>query len=294
VRIINTFGVGTTTDTVARVISEDLQRRLGKAFIVESKVGAAGMIGAAEVARSDPDGYTLGVSNPGPLANNVLLYKKKIPFDPLLDLQSITLAVHQPCTLVVNNQVPANNLQELVAELKRNPGKYNYAQIGAGGASNLLMALIAARSGAEVVQIGYNGSGEAMLAVVRGDAQMGCLPSMATLGQVKGGKLRALAISTPNRAPMLPDVPTLQEQGMPGAIGSAWIGIVVARGTPKALVDRINKEVVTALRRPEAVEMLAKQMMEVVANTPEEFDAFRREEVARWKPVVERYNISVD
>lgn len=295
VRIINPFNVGTSTDTVARVIAEDLQRRLGKAFLVESKPGAGGMIGTAEIARAEPDGYTIGVSIPGPLVNNLLLYKtKKMPYDPLTDLAAITLAVHQPCMLVVNNDLKVATVPELIAEVKRNSGKYNYALIGAGGLTHLLTAMIMSRTGAETVPLTYNGAPAAVTAIIRGDVHFGCLPAVGVLGQVKGGQVRAIAVSTASRAALLPDIPTVQEQGLPGVVGSAWIGVVAPGKTPKPLVDRINREVVTALRRPETMELLSRQIMEVVANTPAEFDAFRREELARWKPVVEQNKISID
>jgi tripartite-type tricarboxylate transporter receptor subunit TctC len=293
VRIINTFGAGTTTDTVARVIAEDLQRRLGQPFVVVSKPGAGGMIGAAEVARAEPDGYTIGVSNPGPLSTNQLLYKS-MAYEPFADLAPITLAAHQPCALVVNKELPITTAPQLLSALKRDPSEYRYAQIGSGGLSNLLMAMLAARADVELVSVAYNGSSEAALAVMRGDVQTACLPAVSVMKQAEAGRLRIIGVSTTGRAELLPDVPTLQEQGLDGFSGSAWIGIVAPARTPPALIARINKEISTALRRPEAIEVLRRQLMEVVATTPEEFDTFRRGEAAKWKPIVDRYRITMD
>jgi tripartite-type tricarboxylate transporter receptor subunit TctC len=295
VRIINPFNVGTSTDVVARVIAEHMQKRFDKPFVVESKPGAGGMIGTADIARAAPDGYTFGVSIPGPLVNNLLLFKKqKMPFDPFTDLAAITLAVHQPCAIVANKELNVNTIPELMAEFKRHSGKYNYGLIGAGGLTHLMMATLVARSGGAAVPLTYNGAGAAVTAIMRGDVHVGCLPANGVLGQIKSGQVRTLAVSTAKRASQLPDIPTVQEQGLPGVVGSAWVGVVAPGKTPKALVDRINKEVVAALRRPEAAAMFDKLIMDVVANTPEEFDAYRREELARWKPVVEQNNISIE
>lgn len=295
VRIINPFNVGTSTDVVARVIADHLQKRFDKPFVVDSRPGAGGMIGTAEVARAAPDGHTLGVSIPGPLVNNLLLFKKqKMPFDPLTDLAAITLAVHQPCAVVANKDLNVGTIPELMREFKRQSGKYNYALIGAGGLTHLMMATIVARSGGAVEPLTYNGAAAAVTAIIRGDVQVGCLPANGVLGQIKSGQVRTLGVSTATRASQLPDIPTVQEQGLPGVVGSAWVGVVAPGKTPKALVERISAEVVSALRRPEAIAMFDKLVMDVVANTPGEFDAYRREELARWKPVVEQNNISID
>jgi tripartite-type tricarboxylate transporter receptor subunit TctC len=293
VRIINPFNAGTTTDSVARVIANGLQKRFGKPFVVESKPGAGGMIGTAEIAKAEPDGYTIGVSISGPLVMNLALYKK-LPFDPLLDLAPITLAVHQPCMLVASNALDVANVQELFAKLRKDPGKYNYALIGAGGTTHLVMAMLMARSGTKLEPIVYPGAPAAVAAMIRGDVHVGCLPAFGVLGQVKGGLVRGLAVSTAKRAALVPDIPTLREQGFPDVVGSAWIGVVAPGKIPKPLLELISKEVTAALRQPESVELLSRQMMEVVANTPDEFDAFRREELQRWKPIIEENKISLD
>ena len=177
--------------------------------MVENKQGAGGMLGTDAVAKSPPDGHTIGVSVVGPLVNNKHLYKK-MPYDPAKDLSPIMLAVNQPSLLVVKSELPVKNVGELISELKKNPGKFNYASIGNGSLSHLTMELIALKSGTEIVHVPYAGSSQAVMAVMSGEAQMACLPALAVLPQVKAGKLRVIGASTAKRSSLLPDVPHVE------------------------------------------------------------------------------------
>jgi tripartite-type tricarboxylate transporter receptor subunit TctC len=293
VKIIAPFAPASTPDTLARVLAQKLQARLKQPFTVENKQGAGGMMGTDAVAKSAPDGYTLGVSVVGPLVNNKQLYKK-MPYDPDRDLAPITIAVNQPSVLVVRSEVPAKDLQELIAELKKQPGKYTYGSIGNGSLSHLSMELIALKSGTEIVHVPYAGSSQAVLAVMAGDVQMACLPALAVLPQVKAGKLRILGASTARRSTLLPDVPTLKEQGLADIDAGAWIGVVAPAATPKAIQQRIQTEIAAVLKDPEVVRALNAQMMEVVGGTPESFAAFMREEHDRWTPVIVKNKITLD
>jgi tripartite-type tricarboxylate transporter receptor subunit TctC len=293
VKIIAPFAPASTPDTLARALAQKLQERLKQPFTVENKQGAGGMLGTDAVAKASPDGYTLGVSVVGPLVNNKQLYKK-MPYDPARDLAPITLAVNQPSVLVVRNDLPAKTLAELIAELKKNPGKYNYGSIGNGSLSHLTMELIAIKSGTDIVHVPYPGSSQAMMAVIAGDVQMACLPVLSVLPQVKAGKLRILGASTAKRSGLLPDVPTLKEQGLTDVDAGAWIGVVVPAATPKAVQQRIYNEVAATLKDPEVVKALQAQMMEVVASTPEAFAAFMHEEAERWTPVIVKNKIVLD
>ena len=285
VKIIAPFAPASTPDTLARVLAQKLQARLKQPFTVENKQGAGGMLGTDAVAKSAPDGYTLGVSVVGPLVNNKQLYKK-MPYDPDRDLAPITIAVTQPSVLVVRSELSAKNLQELIAELKRQPGKYTYGSIGNGSLSHLSMELIALKSGTEIVHVPYAGSGQAVLAVMAGEVQLACLPALAVLPQVKAGKLRILGVSTAKRSTLLPDVPTLKEQGLADIDAGAWIGVVAPAATPKDIQRRIQTEIAAVLKDPEVVRALSAQMMEVVGGTPESFAAFMSEEHDRWTPVI--------
>jgi tripartite-type tricarboxylate transporter receptor subunit TctC len=293
VKIIAPFAPASTPDTLARVLAAKLQERLKQPFTVENKQGAGGMLGTDAVAKAPADGYTLGVSVGGPLVNNKTLYKK-MPYDPDRDLAPITIAVNQPSVLVVRSEMMAKNLAELIAELKKSPGKFTYASIGNGSLSHLSMELIAMKSGTEVVHVPYAGSSQAVLAVMSGEVQIACLPALSVMPQVKAGKLRILGVTTAKRSMLLPDVPTLKEQGLSDVDAGAWIGVVAPAATPKAVQQRIYKEVTELLRDPEVIRSLNAQMMEVVGSTPEAFAAFMHEERERWAPVIVKNKITLD
>ena len=217
-----------------------------------------------------------------------------MPYDPEKDLAPITLAVNQPSLLVARSDLKVSNLQDLLAELKNKPGKFNYASIGNGSLSHLCMELIALRSGTEIVHVPYPGSSQAILAVTTGDVDMACLPALSVLPQVKAGKLKAIGTTTANRSSLLPDIPTLTEQGLAGVESGAWIGIVAPAKTPQPVLGKIQKEIVAALKEPDVAQTLRNQMMEVVANTPEEFAADMRKERERWTPVIVKNKITLD
>ncbi|OVZ58741.1 ABC transporter substrate-binding protein [Pigmentiphaga sp. NML030171] len=291
--MIAPFAPASTPDTLARVLSERLSKRLKQTFVVENKAGAGGMIGTDHVAKAAPDGLTLGVSITGPLVNNKLLYKK-MPYDPDRDLTPITIAVMQPSVIVARAGLPAANLEQLVALLRQSPGKFNYASIGNGSLSHLTMELVASRSGTSIVHVPYGGSSQAVTALLAGDVDMACLPAAAVQSFVKAGKLRAIAVTTGARTRFMPEVPTLAEQGMKGVDTGAWMGIVAPAGLDPALKSRIHDEVVRALEEPEARKAFDSQMMEVVAGTPEAFSAYLKEEADRWFPIIRKNGIELD
>src|SRR6478672_4658608 len=222
VKIVVPFGPGSTPDVVARLIADHLQKKLGQPFIIDNKQGASGNIGTDAVAKAAPDGTTIGVSIGGPLAINTLLFSK-LPYDPKTDIAPITQLVTQPSALAVNSQVMVNSVAELVALLKREPGKYNFGSIGNGSLSHLAMEAIALRSGTQVVHIPYPGSPQAMTAVLRGDVQMACLPAISVTPHAGSDKVKILAVSTAWRSALLPDIPTLKESGI-DVEADAWMG----------------------------------------------------------------------
>lgn len=293
VKIVAPFAAASTPDTFARLLADNLRKRLGQPVVVENKPGAGGMVGTDAVAKAAPDGYTIGVSIVGPLVNNKLLYKK-MPYDPDRDLVPITIAVTQPSLLVVPAERNVNNFAELIAYLKRKPGQGNYASIGVGSLSHLTMELVALRSGTEIVHVPYPGSGQAVTALLAGEVDMACLPALSVIAHVKAGKLKVIGASTAKRSSLLPDIPTLKEQGLTDVDAGAWIGVVAPAGTPAPIVDRIRREVVAVLKDAEVVAALQKQMMEVVGSTPEEFVTHLRAERERWTPVIQKTRISLD
>ena len=293
VRIVVPFAAASTPDILARVLADRLAANLKQTFIVDNKPGAGGMVGTDAIAKAAPDGYTFGVSITGPLVNNTLLYKK-MAYEPFRDLAPITLAVNQPCVLVANKDFNASGFQEVIAELKRSPGKYNYASLGNGTMAHLSMELVAARSGTQIVQVPYPGSSQAVAALVAGDVSLGCMPAVAVMSLVKAGRLKAIGVASRNRSPLLPDIRTLAEQGLPEFEANAWIGVVAPAATPAPVLARIHAEVVKVLRQPDVREALHAQLMDPVGNSPEQFAAFMREELERWGPIIRTNNIKLD
>jgi tripartite-type tricarboxylate transporter receptor subunit TctC len=293
VRLVVPFGPGSTPDVLARLVADRLAPALKQPVIVEKRPGAGGNLGTDVVAKAAPDGYTVGVSITGPLVNNTVLYRK-MPYDPFRDLAPVTLAATQPNVLAVSSELGVSNVQELLALLRRNPGKYNYASVGAGTVAHLSMELIKAKTGTFIVHVPYNASPAAVMSILQGDTHMASLAPLAVIPQVKAGKLRALAVTTRERSVFVPDVPTFREAGIADIEATAWIGIVVPAATPAPIVARLNREIVGVLKEPATVEKLRAVFMEPVGNTPEQFAAFMQDELRRWKPVIARTGVTLD
>jgi tripartite-type tricarboxylate transporter receptor subunit TctC len=292
VKIMVPFGPGSTPDVVARLIADHLQKTLGQPFVIENKPGASGNTGTDAVAKAAPDGYTIGVSIGGPLAINTLLFSK-LPYDPKTDIAPITQLITQPSALAVNSSVMVNSVGELLALLKREPGKFNFGSIGNGSLSHLAMEAIALQSGTKLVHIPYPASPAAVTAIIRGDAQMGCLPAIAVTPHQASGALKILAVSTAKRSPYLPQIPTLKEAGI-DVDADAWMGMIAPAHTPEAIVARLQRAVVEALGTAAIREKLAAQLMEPVGNSPAEFRARIDSEIVRWGPVIKAADIKVN
>ena len=293
IRMIVPFGAGSTPDVFARIVSEKASQSLKQPIVIENRAGAGGNVGTDVVAKAAPDGYTIGVSITGPLVNNTVLYKK-MPYNPFTDLTPITFGVHQPNLIAVSPSLGVNSMPELFALLKKNPGKYNYASIGAGSLSHLSMELVKSMTGTFVVHIPYTSSPAAVTSLIAGDTQIASLPPLAVMPHVATGRLKVLAISTPQRSPLLPNVPTFKETGVLDVVASAWIGIVAPAKTPQPVLDRLNREFVTAMRDPAVAEKLKALYMDPNPGTPAEFAAYMQEELKRWTPVIKRSGASVD
>ena len=293
IRLVVPFAAGSTPDVFARIVGDKVSQQIKQPLVIDNRAGAGGNVGTDMVAKAVPDGYTIGVSITGPLVNNTVLYKK-MPYDPFRDLAPITLGAHQPNVLAVSPSLGVNSVQELFALLKKNPGKYNYASIGAGSLSHLSIELIKDKTGTYIVHIPYSSSPAAVTSLIAGDTQIASLAPLAIMPQVAAGKLKALAISTSRRSPLLPDIPTFKEAGIVDVEASAWIGVVAPARTPPAIIERLNREFVAALKDPATVEKLRAQYMEAAPMSPAEFAAFMRAELARWTPVIKRSGASVD
>ncbi|MBO9514520.1 MAG: tripartite tricarboxylate transporter substrate binding protein [Variovorax sp.] len=277
--------VGSTNDVLARLVAPKLQEAFGQAFVVENKGGGGGNIGAAEVARSAPDGLTLLVGYNGPLAINVTLFDK-MPFDPRKDLAPITLAVKSPQYLVVNPSTGITSVQDFIAKAKADPKKYSYGSVSLGSASHLTMEMMKSAAGFPMTHVPYRGAGPAVADLLAGNVQAGFFVPGNVQGFVKDGRLRLLATTGARRFPSTPDVPTLDESGLKGFEATSWIGFLAPAGTPPAIVKRYNEEFVRILNSPEIKAKLEDMEFEVVAGSPQEFSRWIDTEIQRWGKVI--------
>jgi tripartite-type tricarboxylate transporter receptor subunit TctC len=290
IRLIVPFAAGGTTDIVARIVANGLSQELGQTVVVENRGGGGGAIGADALVRSPNDGYTLGIATVSTMATNPAT-NAKTPYDPIKDFTPITNLVNVPNVLTVNLQVPAKNMKEFIALLKKEPGKYSYASAGTGSISHLDGELFKSVTKTNMVHVPYRGSGPALNDTLAGqvNAQFDNLPS--TMPHVVAGKLRALAIASPQRLPALPDVPTFAEEGLPEVNNVAWYGIVAPAGTPAAVVKRIQEASVKALKMPAVRDRLLESGSLIDGNTPEQFSAQIAKELALRKRIAKEQNI---
>jgi tripartite-type tricarboxylate transporter receptor subunit TctC len=292
VRIVVPFAAGATPDIIMRLVGERLQAKSKQPFVIDNRPGASGNLGTDAVAKAAPDGATIGISILGPLGLNTLLFAK-MPYDPFTDLALVTRLTDQPSVLAVNADVPARNAAELVALLQREPGKFNFGSIGNGSLSHLAMEAIALKSGTQLVHIPYGSSPQAVTALIRGDVQMVCLPAISVVSQVHTGRIRALAITSQKRSPLLPDMSTLKEAGI-DVEANAWNGLIAPARTPDAVIAAIAREVNDTLRDPGIRDKLHAQYMEPLGTSPAEFKAFVDAEMRRWTPVVQAAKIKIN
>jgi len=292
VRMIVPFPAGSTPDLLARILTDRLSVRLGQAFVVENRNGAAGNIGTDVVAKAAPDGYTVGVSIAGPLAINPLLFKS-MPYDPARDLKLITVAATQPSVLVASNKLKASGPKELFALLSRKEGHYSFASMGAGTISQMGMYVLTAESPADVVHVPYAGSGACSVAVMSGEVDFALLPAAAVVPHIRSGKMKALGVADSKRMVDLPGVPTLTEAGVRNVAADAWIGVVAPAATPDAIADRLRGEILQVLAEPAVREKLRVQSMEAVGSSPAEFRDVLDRELKLWGPVIKQYDITI-
>jgi tripartite-type tricarboxylate transporter receptor subunit TctC len=292
IRFVVAAPAGSSLDVLARVIGERMKDRVGQAVIVENKPAAGGTVATAEVARAAPDGYTMLLGFNGPLAFGPLL--SKLPYDVAKDLAPVIITSSQPNVLAINAQLPVKSVPELVAWAKANPGKLSYASVGNGSSSHLNMELLKSVAGFDAVHIPFNGSPPAVLATVQGETQAMFAVMQPLQPQVQAGKLRALAVTTARRFPLLPDLPTIAESGYPGFEALAWNGVMVPAGTPKPVIARLNAEMNAILRQPDVVEKMRASGFDLIGGTPEDFGNLIRRETETWTPVIRKLGLKVD
>jgi tripartite-type tricarboxylate transporter receptor subunit TctC len=285
IRLMVPFPPGGSTDIVARIVAQKLSAQLGQPLVIENRGGAGGTLGTAVVARAAPDGYSLLVGSTSTHVVAPSVYSK-LEYDPIKDFAPVGLMAVSPYLLVVNSSVPAKTVKELVGLMKSKPGQMNYASAGVGSTTHLAMEMLKSASGTFALHIPYSGNGPAGTAVVAGQVEIlfGSLPAL--LPHSKSGRVRAIAVGTPKRSASLPDVPTIAESGYPGFDASLWLAIFAPAGTPAAIVERLNKEIVAAVSAPDTRDTLDKNGAEPLTSTPAELAAMMRDGVGKYAAVV--------
>lgn len=293
VRIVNPYPPGGSVDVMARILAQKLSDNLGQQFIVENRSGGGGNTGSDYVAKAEPDGYTLLFTAPGPLTVNQTLYTK-LTFDPAKDFAPIALFATAPIVLIVNPAVPANNVQELIALAKKEPGKINFASAGNGTTNHLSGELFKSRANIDIVHVPYRGAGPAMNDLIGGHVQMFFDLMPVVLPQISTGKVRALANAGAKRPSALPDVPTIAEQGLAGFDASSWYGLVAPARTPEPVLAKLRDEVAKALKAPDMIARIHELGSEPGTVFGSDFGAFMAAETRKWADVIRTSGAKAD
>ena len=294
IRFIAPYAPGGSTDLLARTLAQKLTDSLGQPVVADNRPGAGGNIGADIVAKSSADGYTILLAPVSPMAINVTLYGKKLPFNPEKDFAPITLVAKVPLVIVVNISSPAKTLQEFIALVKSRPGKMTYGSSGSGSSNHLTGAMLMSAAQLNMVHVPYKGGAPGMVALLSNEVDMmvAQIPSSKQLHT--GGKVRALAISGAKRSSAMPDVPTMIESGLPGFDATSWYCVVAPAGTPKPIIDKLNAEIVKALNTAEMRLRLADEGAEIAPSTPDELARFVHAEIIKWGKAVRDSGAKVD
>jgi tripartite-type tricarboxylate transporter receptor subunit TctC len=293
VTMVVPFPPGGSTDAIARVLAQKLQEKLGGTWVIDNKAGATGTIGATFVKRAPADGYTLFVSSLGPFVIAPHLIKG-VQYDALKDFDPITIAVQAPNVLVVPANSPNKTVADMLANLKKAPGKMSFASSGNGSSDHLSAELFWQQTGTEGLHIPYKGGGPAINDLLGGQVDAAFVNINSIIQQIKAGKVRALAVASEKRNPLLPEVPTLAEQGVKGAEVQSWQAIAAPKGIPADVKAKLHAAIAASLNEPGVKDKLVAQGFEIVANTPEQFAKFQAVEFARWKQLIETRKITAD
>ncbi len=285
VRFVVGFTPGGPSDILARALGQKLAERWKQQVVVENRPGAGGNLAAAEAAKSGPDGHTWLLGNNSILATNQSLYRS-LPYDPVKDFAPVALVAVQPNILVVHPSIGASSVTDLIKLAKQTPGKLNYASSGAGAAAHLAGELFKAMAGVDMVHVPYKGAQPALTDLLAGQVQLMFATSASVIPYMKAGRLRALAVTTAQRSPSVPELPTVSEAGLPGFEATTWHGVVVPAATPAPLVQELNRELNAVLNEKDLRERLAGLGAEVVTGTPREFADYIAREIPKWAKVV--------
>ncbi|WP_246475195.1 Bug family tripartite tricarboxylate transporter substrate binding protein [Diaphorobacter ruginosibacter] len=293
VRIIVPYPAGGTTDIIARIAANQLTERLKQSFIVENKAGASGAIGSQAVAQAAPDGYTLVMATASSHGINSAL-QKSLPYDAVKDFAPITVVANTPNIIIANPAVPVKNLQELIALAKKEPGRINFGSTSAGGSPHMSAELLKMMAGIDMTHVPYKGAAPMLTDLIGGQVQIGFDNLPSSIGFVKSGKVRALAVTTARRWPGAPDIPTVAESGVPGYEVSGWFGLLAPAGTPREILNKLQGTIAEAVKSPEVAKQLNDLGAEPVANKPEVFAQEIKDDVEKWRKVVKTTGVKLD
>jgi len=292
IRIIVPFSPGGAVDGPTRIVAQELSKRLNQQVVVENKPGAGATIGSEAAAKSAPDGYTLLLASQTN-AISATLYSQ-LKFHPLDDFVPITLIGREPGVLIVHPSLPVQSIQELITYARERPGKLDYASSGNGSGQHLFAALFLSQTGLKMNHIPYRGSGQATTDLLGGQVMVSFPGLAGMLGHINAGKLHALAVTSANRSPQLPDVPTIAEAAVPGYAAYVWLGLMAPKGTPAPIIEKLHRELLSVMATPEVKTYMANASIELVASTPAEFGIFFREEIDRWAKIIRGTGAKID
>ena len=290
---VSPWTAGGGNDILSRALGEQLAKRLGQPVIVENRPGATGTLGTAMVARAAPDGYTLTLASAATHATAPATYPK-LSYDPVKDFTPITLVATVSNVLVVHPSIPATNLRELIAYAKANPGKLNYSSVGAGSIQHLSGVMFNELAGVSTVHVPYKGTSPAVVDLLAGRVQMAFESMPTMLPYIRSGALRAIGVTTPQRTPVLPELPSLAEAGLPGFDASLWYAVMGPAGMPAPVVKTLHDAVVASLQSPEVMRRLSEQGADLATSTPEELAAFVRRDTEKWAGFIKRAGVTLD
>ena len=293
IKVVVTFPPGGSSDAIIRILSTRLNDKLGHPLVLENRPGAGGNIGLSAVAKAAPDGYMLGVGAAGGLTANSSLYPQ-MPFDVAKDFAPITMLASIPFVLVGHPSVPADNMQQLIALAKSQPGKVSIGHGGNGTAMHLSTALFTQMADIKLIEVPYRGSGPAAMDTLSGQIQLSVTDLAAALPHIKAGKLKAFAVTSPKRLSNLPDVPTLSESGLTGYDSTGWFGLVAPTGTPPQIIQRLHAEFTAALNDESIKSRMRQNGMEPIATSIEGFDSYIKSETQKWAKVIKQANIKLN